>query len=165
MRTVAILVAGSLLFVTTACGEGDGDVRATSTSAAATTTTQPPLSAAEFRAKVSEICEKGDAAIEARVQSELRQSAPTAELARELILRTVIPTVKGEITQAKALQGPADLERGLARVLAAAEEGIARLRDKASSADPLSAFVGDPFPEAHAIAAQFGFNGCRYVPE
>ena len=167
MRLVFAILAVMVGLAAAACGNdsSDGNDSAAPTTTAVTTTTVAPLTAAEFRKQVSAICMTGDASIEAKVQAQLQKGEPTADVARQLIRTVVIPTVEQEIVQAEALNGPADVEQGLARMLAAANQELDQLRDTAAGTNPLSAFLGDPFAKAHAIAAENGFTGCRYVPE
>jgi len=162
-RVLAGVACVALAASALACG-GDDAPTAQPASSIQAATAPPELSPAAFRDQVSAICEAGDAAIAAKVKEAL-QGEPTAAAATAIVVETVIPTVEGEIAHAEALAGPADLEAGVRQMTASVRVQLDHLRAVATGPDPFAAFVGDPFAEAHALAAQLGFTGCRYVEE
>jgi hypothetical protein len=148
------------------CGSSGGAVPPPTTNAPTTTSSLPDaLSSDDYRAEISSICVATDAEVEAAVTSALSAGAPDATVARRLLLDTVIPKVDGEIASVAALDGPADLESAVQRMLETARSELDGVRTAAMGDDPLSVFASDPFPQTHSMAAELGIDGCKYVAE
>jgi len=160
LRDVTIVVA-VLAALIAGCGDDDETTTAAST-AEPTTTTAPGLEKFQsgggtlpddFAARVSAICEEGQAAVE-QVYLELGSSADVTALS-EAVSEQIVPVIQRQIDDIGALGEPDEGADELSRFLKDAQTA---LNDVEQS--PSSLLTQEPFAEVGQQAARLGVPAC-----
>lgn len=138
---VSVLVLG---LVAAGCGSSDN----TSSTSAATALTK-----AEFLKQGNTICKTGTGAINTAAKA-LGQS-PTKAQITVFVNDTVIPSVQTQITGLEALTPPVGDEATVAAILAAANDGLAKVKS-----DPGAITASDPFAKANQLSKAYGLTVC-----
>lgn len=157
-RFVALLAAlAALAIVVAGCGSGGGSTESTSS-----------LTKAEFVKKGNAICAKTEKEVAEGVAKFTKEhnfsekKPPTAKQIAELAEEVLVPKVRKQIDEIRALGIPSGDEKEVEAIFAAAEEAL-----KETEEDP-SVFgkggVG-PFVKANKLSREYGLTVCGAEPE
>jgi hypothetical protein len=156
----AALALAAAILVLAGCGGGGGG--------AETTETTSGLTKAEFVKKGNAICARTEKEIAAGVEkftrehSVLKTKPPSEKQIAELAEEVLVPKVRRQIDEIRALGIPSGDEEEVEAIFAAAEEAL-----KETEANP-SVFgkggVG-PFAKTNELAREYGLTVCGAEPE
>lgn len=131
-----------------------------------------PLSKQEYIAQGDEICARANQKIQKQAGkffSALRENLdrgfglhvvdPSPQQLQQFGKEAVIPNVKSEIDELRALPAPGGDEQTVARIYAAAQAGFDRLEKDPTLLRDENA-VNEAFAEANKLAADYGFTDC-----
>lgn len=153
--TLLLLAPLAAALIASGCGSDDGG-GSSSDETATTTATQSgePLTKAEFIASADEICAAGDAKIDAGGQAFAGTSAKVDELTHTVI----VPGLKEEIAQLRALTPPEADQAQIDDFINTFEDGVDQLDE-----DPSQLAGGDAFKtiiKARQVAGDYGMKAC-----
>lgn len=128
----------------TACGDDD----------------EERLSKADFLEQGNAICDAGNEEADEAFASISDGEEPPMEDLVALFEDTLIPSVRGQIDDLRALNPPADLEDDVNKMLDDASDAIDEI-EAGLDDDPGAVFEGeDPFEEVNVQAAAIGLTSC-----
>jgi hypothetical protein len=141
-RAVALLVAAGLAVSASGCGGSEG------------------VSKSEYLAKAKAVCQKGNQTLTdaskatfANVPPGQKPSDPEVEA---FVRQTVIPTVRGQVKELRALPPPKGKKAKVEEIYRALDKGLDEL-DKS----PKKLLDGsNPFAEADSLATKYGISVC-----
>jgi hypothetical protein len=141
MRALSLLAAAALAVSAPACGE-DG------------------VSKSEYLAKAKAVCQKGNQtlteasnAVFAKVPPGQKLSDPEIE---NFVRQTVIPTIRDQVSQLRALPPPKGKKGGVEEIYRALDKGLDELEKS-----PKKLIDGsNVFAEADSLATKYGISVC-----
>lgn len=150
-RIIALLFGALVLGLVAGCGGSDDEGG------------EETLTKAEFIKQGDAICRQGNEEIEEGFDSFAKENGiaknqePNKEQSREIVVTVIIPGVKQQGEEIRALGAPAGDEDQVAAILDSLDEGI-----EEAEADPESLFEEktDPFGEANQRAKAYGLKVC-----
>jgi hypothetical protein len=153
---IALAVAG--------CGGGSDTTTSTSTTAAGATgasgvggaVTTSDLSKDQWIAAADNVCQQSDDAVSQAGQA-LGQNPSDADVTK-FVTGTLIPQTESELSQIQALGAPAGDEDQVQAILAAAQQGLDKIKQDPSLA--LQQNGGGAFTEANQLAQAYGLKVC-----
>jgi hypothetical protein len=161
---LAIIVGG--------CGGGDGNSEtgggsgSESTSESSSKSTSS-LSKAEFVKKGNAICAKGEKEVEEGVEKFGKENnlsekrPPSAKQVGQLVEKVLLPTVRRQLDEIRALGIPSGDEKEVEAIFAAVEEGIEKTEEDPSvfTEEGLGPSSG-PFAKANKLSREYGLTVC-----
>lgn len=152
--TLALL---AVILVLAGCGGGSGSTESTSS-----------LSKAEFVKKGNAICAKTEKEVAAGVEKFAKErnfsekTPPTARQMEQLAGEVLLPKVRKQLDEIRALGIPSGDGEEVEAIFAAVEEGI-----KKTEEDPGAFAEGGsgPFVKANELAREYGLTVCGSEPE
>ncbi|CAB4700167.1 unannotated protein [freshwater metagenome] len=133
-----------------ACGGSDDSSDDSSTDAASGSTDAGSISKADFIEQADAICEAGDDATD-----ELPDPT-TEEVAIDLIVSDIVPSIRGQISDIRDLGFPEGDEELLDGILTDAEDLLDQIE-----ADPAAFLTADsPFADTNAALTEYGITEC-----
>jgi hypothetical protein len=153
-RNAILLFAGMLAVGLIAAGCGDDGDESSDTG---TDTVATALTKEEFLAQGNAICKQGAVEIEGAAEQLFGSGQPTPEQLETFANDTLIPGIRDQIDQIRALAPPEGDEEKVNSMLDKAEDAVAELE-----ANPQSAFRegNDPFAEVNRELAAYGLTTC-----
>ena len=141
-RALALLAAAGLVVGSSACGDSGG------------------VSKGEYLAQAKAVCRKGNEtlteasnAVFAKVPPGQKLSDPEIE---RFVRQTVIPTIRDQVTQLRALPPPKGKKGEVEKIYRALEQGLDELEK-----NPKRLVDGsNAFAEADRLATKYGINVC-----
>jgi len=142
----------AVILVLAGCGGGSSSTESTSS-----------LTKAEFVKKGNAICAKGEKEVEAGVEGFIKENnfsekkPPTGAQMEALAEEVLLPTVRKQLDEIRALGIPSGEEQEVEAIFVAVEEGIEKTEE-----DP-SAFAeggSGPFVKANKLAREYGLTVC-----
>ncbi|WP_182378783.1 hypothetical protein [Nocardioides sp. WS12] len=118
-------------------------------------TVEPTLTRDEVIKQGDAICAASNEKIDAANDNFINPEEPTEAEFRVAVTDVVIPEIRSQITDLRALKAPADDVATIASMLAALETDLATLET-----DPLALLQDTTFAEADEIAQDYGFLVC-----
>jgi hypothetical protein len=163
-RSIALCAAfAALAIIVAGCGGGGGGSGSTESSESTSSLTK-----AEFVKQGNAICAKTEKEVEegvakfAKERNFSEKSPPTAKQIAELAEEVLVPKVRKQIDEIRALGIPSGDEKEVEAIFAVAEEAL-----KETEEDP-SVFgeggVG-PFAKANKLSREYGLTVCGSEPE
>jgi hypothetical protein len=113
------------------------------------------LSKEEFVAEANQVCQAGNAELDAAGNEAFGEGEPTPQEQEEFVTETAVPNIQGQIDDIRALGIPEGDEDEVNGFLDEAEAVI----DEAE-ADPQTFFQGDPFAEVNDDLTAYGLTTC-----
>jgi hypothetical protein len=137
----AVLV-GVVWLAGAACGDSDG------------------ISKADYLAKAKEVCQQGNQALTAASNEVFAKLPPgqklsTAEI-EDFVRKTVIPTIRDQVAQLRALEAPKGEEGHVEEIYAALDTGLDELEKAPSKLTDGS----NVFADADKLAQKYGISVC-----
>jgi len=147
IRAAALLAAAGLAVTASACGGGGGSG-------------SQGISKADYLAKAKQVCQLGNRQLKSATDDVLAKIPPGQKMSdaqiSDFVHTTVIPTIKDQIKQLRALPPPKGEKDHVDQIYNALDKGVAAL-DK----DPSKLTNGtDVFADADALAKKYGISVC-----
>jgi hypothetical protein len=148
--TIAIAVALAAAALVAGCGGGDDSSSATVS-----------VSKAAFIKKVDAVCQKGTERMQRAILVFLKQhkdvKRPNQAQSEKLVATVIVPSVKTEIKELKALDAPQGDEDRFSAILSALEEGLETAEDNPKAVVASSDAV---FGISGRLAGEYGAEVC-----
>ena len=146
IRTAALAAAAGLAVSASACGGGGGGSQG--------------ISKADYLAKAKLVCQAGNRQLKSATDDVLAKIPPGQKMSdaqiNDFVHRTVIPTIKDQIKQLRALPAPKGEKDHVEQIYDALDQGLQQL-DK----DPAKLTNGsNVFADADALANRYGISVC-----
>lgn len=151
MKKLLIAALACCCVSLTACGDDEP----TTSDPKASETPEQTLTKAELIEQGDAICEASNEKIDAADDRFIDPENPTEAEFRAAINDTLVPEVKGQITDLRALKAPAEDVDTITAMLDALETELAKVE-----ADPLYLLEDGAFTEANELAQEYGFEVC-----
>ena len=136
----------------TGCG---GDDEPAKSADKASETVETTLTKAELIEQGDAICKASNDTIDKADDRFIDPQNPTEAEYRVAINDTLVPEIRGQVEDLRALKAPAEDAATINGMLDAIEAGLVTVE-----ADPLIILTGDPFADADKIAQDYGFEVC-----
>jgi hypothetical protein len=146
IRTAALLAATGLAVAASACGGGGGGSQG--------------ISKADYLTKAKQVCQLGNRQLKSATDDVLAKIPPGQKMTdaqiSDFVHRTVIPTIKDQIKQLRAIPPPKGEKAHVDQIYDALDKGVQEL-DK----DPSKLTNGsNVFADADALAKKYGISVC-----
>jgi len=146
IRTAALAAAAGLAVSASACGGGGGGSQS--------------ISKADYLAKAKLVCQAGNRRLKSATDDVLAKIPPGQKMSdaqiNDFVHQTVIPTIKDQIKQLRALSPPKGEKDHVGQIYDALDKGLQQL-DK----DPAKLTNGtNVFADADALANKYGISVC-----
>jgi hypothetical protein len=147
IRAAAVLAVAGLAVPASACGGGGGGG-------------SEGISKADYLAKAKEVCQVGNRQLKSATDDVLAKIPPGQKMSdaqiNDFVHQTVIPTIKDQIKQLRALPPPKGEKDHVDQIYDALDKGLQEL-DK----DPAKLTNGsNVFADADALAKKYGISVC-----
>ncbi|MFC7501886.1 hypothetical protein [Nocardioides sp. GCM10030258] len=152
MKKLAIATVLACCVSLSGCG---GDDEPAKSDDRASETRDQALTKAELIEQGDAICKASNEKIDAADDRFIDPENPTEAEFRAAVNDTLVPEVKGQVEDLRALKAPAEDAATINEMLDSIEAGLVEVE-----ADPLAILQGDPFADANKIAQDYGFEVC-----
>jgi hypothetical protein len=149
------MLLASALIAAGCGGDDDGDTTTTTTGVTGTTGNAEAPTKQEFIKQADEICTEGSQELTTALSEELGTEQPSDEEIEQFVSDSVVPVLREQFAELRALTPPEGDEEEVDRVFTAAEDAVDELEE-----DPGLVVESGSFEEADRLARNYGFKTC-----